>query len=300
MNRAVPPNKASSPSQVSTSLSSPTTEVATQADPVPASFGPLAVMRVVLGSARAVAKTRLQTSGVPFYLMVWLSFPIFNVLLVALIYRDSPSLRNYAVIAGAGVALLFGMQFNASEILDRERQTGTLGNLFVAPAPRYSWLAGFQLFAMTESLVTAVLSVFIGKAVFGLPLHVAPLTLVVTMVLFVAAMWGFSMMVGAAGVALRNANQLSNLIFPVLQLVAGTLYPISLMPGWIEVPARCLPFGYGIQALVDSVSRGASLSDVSGDLLPLAGFAVVLPLLGIAAFRAVERRTRIRGTLELV
>ena len=100
--------------------------------------------------------------------------------------------------------------------------------------------------------------------------------------------------------ALRNANQLSNLVFPILLLVAGTMYPIAMMPGWIEVPARCLPFGYGIQAMVDSVTKGASLSEVSGDLWPLAGFAVVLPLLGIAAFRAVERRTRIRGTLELV
>ena len=95
--------------------------------------GVLGILRVVLASARAVAKTRLQTSGVPFYLMVWLSFPIFNVLLIALIYRDNPTLRNYAIVAGAGLALLFGMVFNASEILDRERQTGTLGNLFVAP-----------------------------------------------------------------------------------------------------------------------------------------------------------------------
>ncbi len=255
---------------------------------------------MVLGSARAVAKTRLQTSGVPFYLMVWLSFPIFNVLLIALIYRDDPTLRNYAVVAGAGLALLFGMVFNASEILDRERQTGTLGNLFVAPAPRFSWLGGIQLFALAESLVTATLSVAIAGVVFGLPLDIAPLTLFVTMVLFIASMWGFSMILGAAGVALRNANQLSNLVFPILQLVAGTLYPIALMPGWIATPARCLPFGYGIAAMVDSVTEGASLSDVSSDLWPLAGFAVVLPLLGIAAFRAVERRTRVRGALELV
>ncbi len=274
--------------------------VAPPAETAPASFGTLGILRVVLGSARAVAKTRLQTSGVPFYLMVWLSFPIFNVLLIALIYRDSPTLRNYAVVAGAGLALLFGMVFNASEILDRERQTGTLGNLFVSPAPRFSWLGGFQLFAVTEALVTATLSVAIGAAIFGLPLDVAPVTLLVTLILFIASMWGFSMILGAAGVALRNANQLSNLVFPILQLIAGTLYPIALMTAWIRVPARCLPFGYAIQALVDSVTEGASLSDVASDLWPLAGFAVGLPLLGVVAFRAVERRTRIRGTLELV
>lgn len=260
----------------------------------------MALLRVMTGAARAIAKTRLQTSGVPFYLMVWLSFPIFNLVLVALIYRADPALRDYAVIGGAGMALLFGMQFNAGEILDGERQRGTLGNLFLSPAPRYSWLAGFQLFAVTESLVTATLSVGIGKAVFGLPLRIAPVTLIVTLLLFVAAMWGFSMIIGSLGVALRNANQLSNLIFPLMQLVAGTMYPISLLPSWVAVPARCLPFGYGIQALVDAVTRGASLSDVSGDLWPLAAFAVLLPVLGVLAFRAVERRTRRAGALELV
>jgi hypothetical protein len=33
--------------------------------------------------------------------------------------------------------------------------------------------------------------------------------------------------------------------------------------------------------------------------VPLAGFAAVLPLLGVAAFRQVERLTRRRGALEL-
>jgi ABC-2 type transport system permease protein len=263
-------------------------------------FGPLALLRVVTGAARAIAKTRLQTSGVMFYAMVWLSYPIFNLLLVALIYRGDAALQSYAIIGGAGMALLFGMQFNAGEILDGERRRGTLGNLFVSPAPRYAWLAGFQLFAVCESLFTAVLSVGIGKAIFGLALDIAPATLIVTMALFISAMWGFSMLVGAVGVAVRNANQLSNLLFPLMQLVAGTLYPISLMPGWIEVPARCLPFGYGIQALADSVTHGASIADVADQLVPLAGFAAALPLLGILAFRAVERRTRRSGALELV
>ena len=266
----------------------------------PASFRPVDLLRVVTGAAHTIAKTRLQTSGVPFYLMVWLSFPLFNLLLVALIYRDDPSLRSYAIVGGAGMAMLFGMQFNAGEILDGERRRGTLGNLFVSPAPRYAWLAGFQLFAATESLVTATLSLVTGKAIFGLPLDIAPLTLLVTMVLFLAAMWGFSMLIGAAGVSLRNANQLSNLVFPMMQLVAGTLYPISLAPEWIQVPARCLPFGYAIQALVDSLTQGATLADEAGQLVPLLGFAVGLPLIGIVAFRAVERRTRSTGALELV
>lgn len=245
-------------------------------------------------------KTRLQTSGLGFYALVWLGFPIFNLLTIALIYRDNPALRDYAVVGGAGMAMLFGMQFNAAEILDGERQRGTLGNLFLAPAPRYAWLAGFQLFSICESLITAAFTVGVGVAAFGLPVSFNVAALLMTVLLFMVCMWGFSMLVGAIGLAIRDANQLSNLLFPIMLLLAGTMYPIALMPGWIEAPARCLPFGYGISAMVDAVTRGSSITDLSGDLIPLAGFSVGLPIVGIAAFRAVERRARRSGALELV
>lgn len=266
----------------------------------PRRLGRREILRVITGAARSCTQTRLRTSGVFFYLLVWVSFPVFNLLTVTLIYRDDPALRSYAIIGGAGMAMMFAMQFNASEILDNERQRGTLGNLFMAPCPRFAWLGGFQLVAITESLLTATLNVAVGKAVFGLPLDVNPATLALALVLFVAAMWGFSMIVGAIGVAIRDANQLSNLIFPIVQIVAGTLYPIALMPGWVRIPAHALPFGYGISAIASSVTSGASPADVAGELWPLAGFAVVLPLLGVLAFRAVERRTRRSGSLELV
>ena len=55
-----------------------------------------------------------------------------------------------------------------------------------------------------------------------------------------------------------------------------------------------------MSALVASVTEHASLADVADDLLPLAGFAVLLPVLGIRAFRTIERRVRDQGALELI
>lgn len=247
-----------------------------------------------------MAATRLRTSGPAFYLLVWLGFPVFNLLTAALIYRDTPRLRDYAIVGGAALALLFGMQYNAAEILDGERNRGTLGNLFLSPAPRSVWLAGFQLFSACESLLTAGVSVAVGIVAFGLHVSMNLVALAVTAGLLMLCMWGFSMLVGSIGLAIRNANQLSNALFPVVLLLSGTLYPVAALPGWVEVPARCLPFGYAVAALAASVSENASVSDLADQLLPLAGFAVALPLLGIAAYRAVERRVRRAGTLELI
>ncbi len=250
--------------------------------------------------AQSAARQRIRTSGIFFYALVWMAAPLFGALTVVFIYRASPDLRDYAIVAGAGLSLLFGMQYNAGEVLDEERRRGSLGNLFASPGPRYVWLAGFQLFAVGESLVAAALTVGVCAAAFGLSVSMNVLSVLVVIVLLLSCMWGFSMLVGSIGLALRDANQLSNLLFPVTTLLAGTMYPIALMPDWIQVPARCLPFGYAMQALVHAVVNDASPQELQGELLPLTAFAVVLPVLGIAAFHAVERYVRQLGALELI
>jgi ABC-2 type transport system permease protein len=260
---------------------------------------PTTIARIVTASAFAVGRTKVQTSGPISYALVWMMFPVFALMIVGLIYRENQDLRDYAIVGGAGVALLFGMLFSAGEILDEERMRGTLGNLFLAPCTRLAWLGGMQLFAVVEALAIAGVTLTTGVLVFGLTLDVAATTVVVILALFILCMWGFSMIVGAIGVAIRGANQMSNLLFAPLTLTAGTMYPIALMPDWVRIPARLLPFGYGMQALVDATTKGASIVDVAPDLLPLAGFAVALPLLGIMAFRQLERLTRRRGSLEL-
>jgi len=255
-------------------------------------------VRAALAAAVAVGRTKIQTTGPFFYALIWLSFPVFNLFLVAMIHRGNRQLQDYAIVAGAGMAMLFGMQFNGCQILDEERQRGTLGNLFLAPVSRYSWLAGFQLFAILEALVAAAITLVGGELAFGLHLRVNIFALLLVFVLFVSCMWGFSMIVGAIGVAIRDANMLSNLLFTPIALLAGTMFPLAVMPAWLRIPAHALPFSYAIQGLVDAATRHELR--MWHTLVPLAGFAIALPLLGMFAFRQIELRTRRRGSLELV
>lgn len=257
-------------------------------------------LRLVRATAITAARNKIMGMGPLFYAMVWVSFPVFMLMSITLIYRENAELRNYAIIAGAGVALLFAMLFGASEILDTERQRGTLGNLFLSPGPRYAWLAGFQVFNLGEALLSGTVALTIGSLMFGIDLNVNVISFLVVMVLFVAAMWGFSMAVGAIGVAIRNGNQLSNLLFSPILLVAGTMYPVDRMPDWLRIAARCLPFSYGMESLVASLTTNASVVDLADSLVPLAGFAIVLPLIGIAAFTRLERMSKNTGSLELM
>lgn len=259
-----------------------------------------AEIRVVYGSCVATAKQRMMRGGFIAYAAIWLSFPIFNLLVNALIYRDNPPLRNYAVIGGAMLAFLFGMLFNAGEILDRERQRATLTNLFLAPCPRYAWLGGMQLFALAEAGIAAVIAIMAGWAIFGLPIDINVPALVLAFLLFIPCLWGFSMIFGAIGVAIRGANLLSNLVFPFITVLSGVMYPVSALPDWLRIPARLLPFGYGIQAIVNALTKGQSIVAMRAELLPLLAFAVALPALGIVMFNWLEHRARQTGELDLL
>jgi ABC-2 type transport system permease protein len=250
-------------------------------------------------TALMIGRTRIQGMGVLGYCLTWMTLPLMQVLLLSFIYRENRELLEYAVVAGAGMGLLFGLVYNGGEILDNERGRGTLGNLFLAPLPRFVWLGGFQAFALVESLVNGSIAVAAGAWWFGIDLRINWPSLVVTIVLLTAALWGMSVILGSIGLVVRNANFLSNLIFPFLALVSGTMFPVDLMPDWIRIPARLLPFSYGIEAMVAAVAQDASIADLRESLLPLLGFAIVLPVLGVFAFRAMERAVRRIGSLEI-
>ena len=240
-----------------------------------------------------------MSTGTFAYVLVWMSFPVFNLGINALIYRYDPALRDYAIVGGAMLAFMFGMLFNAGQILDQARYRGTLGNLFLAPCPRYAWLGGMQLVALVEAFLNGLLTLFVGYLVFGIKFDVNVPALIIAVALFLPCLWGFSMVHGAFGVAIRGANELSNLIFPFVVLLAGVLYPVAAMPDWLRFPARLLPFGYGIEAIYAALVRGESVADLWRSLLPLSAFAIALPLAGIATFTWMERLARRRGELEL-
>jgi len=263
------------------------------------SFGLPKYVRIVREIAWTVARSRIQGMGPVPYALTWICFPLFQLLLLTLIYRENQELLDYAVVAGAGSALLIAMTFNAGEILDRERELGTLGNLFLAPCPRFVWLAGFQIFAFVEAMVTSSISVGLAIVLFDVDISINVVSLLVTLALLVSCLWGVSMILGSIGVLVRGANLISNFVFPFLGLLSGMMYPIARMPDWIRIPARALPFGYGIQAMVDAMTTHAPLRELWDDLIPLAGFAMVLPVLGALSFRYVERAVRRLGYLEL-
>ena len=254
----------------------------------------------VAASWRAMLLERLGQGGILGYLGLWILRPVFEISIAALIYGDArPDLRRYVVVALAANGFVFNAIYFIGEILDRERVKGTLVGLFLAPCPRLGWLSGFALTGLIETTLAAAVGLAFGRFVLGVRFDPHWPALLLTGLLFLVALWGLGLIFSALGLYLKRANPLSNLVSPFLVLLGGAFYPVALLPDPLRWAARALPLGYGTQALAAATLDGANIRDLAAQLLPLAGFALALPIAGVGAFAWLERLVRVRGELDL-
>lgn len=262
--------------------------------------GGAALFSAMLASWQAKVRERMHERGLAGYLAIWMLRPIFEISLAGLIYGSGHhDLVRYSVVALAANAFVFNTIFYIGEILDGERIRGTLLGLFLAPCSRFAWLSGFTLVGVVETVLVAAVALAFGHFAFHVPFDPNYPALALSLVLFFASLWGLGFVFSAVGVLLKKANQLSNVIFPIATLLGGIYYPVARLPIWLRVPARALPLGYGTQALASATLDHASIRTLAPQLLPLAAFALVLPVAGVLAFNWLERLVREQGELDL-
>lgn len=269
----------------STSTNSPLVRVSAQA---------------LYASWRAFMKQRLARVGTLSYVAIWVALPVFQLAVTGLIYRGvRPGLLSYSVVGVAASSFIFNTLYYVGQMLDEERINGTLVGLFLAPCPRFSWLIGFALGGLVETLLAAASTVIFGMLAFGVRFDPDYPALIVSFLLYLASLWGLGFVFSAIGLIIKRSNDLANLISPFTTLLGGVYFPVALLPLWLQIPARCLPIGYGVQAMAGAALHHAGFDALAPQLLPLACFAAALPLIGVQVFNWLERGVRQRGELDL-
>jgi ABC-2 type transport system permease protein len=256
-------------------------------------------LQAAYASWRAMTAERLFHMGVSGGLATWLVIPLMSVTVFSIVYGTDSYLFRYFVVAQAASMFVMNTIFWVGEILDRERAKGTLVSLFLAPCSRYSWLSGFILAGVLETVIVSSAVLAFGYVFYGVSLNPNLPALAASVALFVSALWGLGLIFSGFGLLIKKSNPLANLVHAFVMLLGGLYFPVANLPDFLRYPARALPFGYGVQAIADAALYGSSVSDIASDLVPLAGFAISLPLAGALMFTWMERKVRVRGELDL-
>lgn len=244
-------------------------------------------------------RERFHTYGKS-YALDWMIRPIFDLSIAALIYlKGSQDLASYVVVAMAANMFLFSSIYYVGEILDRERYKGTLPHLFLAPCRRLSWLAGYALAGIGETLGRIIVVLVAGVVLFDVRFDANLLTVALALPLYLLTLSGLALVLNGIGLAIKRANAFSNLVSPIFILLGGVYFPVDKMPDGLRQIAQLLPMGYAMEIITSAALNNASLADVRSEMLILAGFAIVSPIIGILAFGTLERFIRRRGEIDL-
>lgn len=201
----------------------------------------------------------------------------------------NPGLKSsYFFVPGlVGVVLQLVTLFLTSFAIVRERELGTLEQLFVTPVGRSGLMLGklipYALTGFLESLI--VLSVMVG--IFGVPIAGSLVLLLCLTTLFLFCALALGLMVSTLAKTQVQAIQFAFLVMLPSVLLSGFVFPRSQMPTPIWIFTFIIPVTYFLEILRGIILRGAQFLD----LLPhIAGLAIcTISLLTISVLRFRKR-----------
>jgi ABC-2 type transport system permease protein len=178
------------------------------------------------------------------------------------------------------IAIFYGIQ------IIWERDAGVLTKLLVTPTPRAALVTGKAFAAGVKGVIQA-LAVIVFAAILGVGMTWNPLKLLgVVLVVVLGGAFFSCLSLTIAGIVLTRDRLMGigQAITMPLFFSSSALYPISIMPGWLQAVSKANPLSYQVDAL-----RGLLLGSpahLGTDIAVL----VVAALLGIAAASALLGR----------
>ena len=143
------------------------------------------------------------------------------------------------------IAIFYGIQ------IIWERDAGVLSKLMVTPTPRVALVAA-KAFASGIRAVVQALAVMIIAALLGVSLSLNPLHLlgmVAALVLGSAFFCCLSITIAGLVLSRDRLMGIGQAITMPLFFASNALYPVQLMPGWLQVINRINPLSYEVEAL---------------------------------------------------
>lgn len=223
-------------------------------------------------------------------------------------FVDSPELRlalpqGNTYFAYSLVGFVFFDYLNAAldtfdHSLQEARDTGTLEPLLVTQTSLPVMLVGSAVYPFVATTIRIVVYLGWGATLFGFPLREANWLAALTVLLAtLLAFSGLGILSASYLLLFKRGNPAKWFLLGISSVIGGMLFPVSILPDWLQFIARLNPVTYALDAMRAALLDGAGLVAIARPLLILLLFGAVLLPASMAVFAWALRRTKTTGTL---
>jgi ABC-2 type transport system permease protein len=186
------------------------------------------------------------------------------------LYNPSMRAPNFFVPGVIGTALQIATVFAAAMSIVRERERGTLENLFVSPMTRWGLMLGKIVPYLCVSMTMALFLFTILRWVFFVPIHGSLIMLFIAAFLYVFALLSLGLLVSTKAQSQNEALQMSMTVLLPSIFFSGFIFPRETMPWIFYAISTVLPATYFIELMRAIILRGAGFLEFWRHLLILA------------------------------
>ena len=187
-------------------------------------------------------------------------------------YRYNPDVKSLPAMVPAVIALLLLMlpaMLTALAVV-REKELGSIINLYVTPVTRLEFLIGKQLPYVGLAMLNFLLMCAAAVTVFGVPITGSFWALALAALVYAIAATG----IGLVASAITNSQSAAMFIALVVTLVpavqfSGLLHPVTSLEGAGRVIGDIFPATYMLIISRGVFSKALGLHDLLGTLVPL-------------------------------
>ncbi|MFC1676498.1 ABC transporter permease [Planctomycetota bacterium] len=201
-----------------------------------------------------------------------------------MINNDNWMLKKYDVdyfsFALVGLSVNSYLKTGLETITKDIRQTmnqGTLEAMCAAPINYTMLLLCSSLWQFVFETVRVTSYFVIGFVIFGMRLKDANWSGAIICLILTAPIFLMLGIISCSILIVIKRGDPINWIFSSLgALLAGTVFPVTVLPHWLQTVAFCLPLTHSLEAVRRCLFTGATLYEVSRNIWALAGFVIIL------------------------
>ncbi|MBN9601052.1 MAG: ribosome-associated ATPase/putative transporter RbbA [Afipia sp.] len=172
----------------------------------------------------------------------------------------------------------------------REKELGSIVNLYVTPVTRLEFLIGKQLPYVTVALINFMVMFAMATLIFQVPLKGSFIALLTGTLIYVLTSTGYGMLISSF-CRTQIAALFGTAILTIIpaQQFSGMMTPVASLSGTAQIIGRCFPMSYYRPISVGTFTKGLGFPDLWPSILALLAFIPIFILASLLLLRKQER-----------
>jgi ABC-2 type transport system permease protein len=199
----------------------------------------------------------------------------------------NPTLRAVNTMVPALLAFILMMSTSnvMAQAIVKEREKGTLEQLFVTPIGRTDYLLGKVLPYVGVAAIQVLVTFVVGVAWFQVPFEGSILVLGGGLMLFMLSALGIGMLISLVSGTRQQAQQTSQFMQMPQMMLSGFMFPIDAFPRWLFYLTYLIPLRYILVIVRSNFLKGSTFGELWPQFLAMALFSVGIFILGLSRFQ---------------